>query len=253
MRPIETQHSAYQLFIINSPELAWIFLPFIHKPASILFLNFKGKSADNSIGFLLLRIFSERGRDYNESEINGMKKIISLCFFILAVLGAIGIKIPAVYAQDVVGFSLSLGLEGNGYSPTSMGFGAKLVGDYRFGEILSVGTSSLVSNDGVLTTLEFSGNIRYYFLRDEENLIKYYNLVSTFHLFLQAEVGAAVFIDEANRLQPHLMVGLAAGSRIALSRYGSFYVEPYLRIGYPHIFGVGILGVYRFPITGVFW
>jgi hypothetical protein len=77
--------------------------------------------------------------------------------------------------------------------------------------------------------------------------------MSVFHLFLQAEGGAAVFIDEKESFQPSIMAGIAAGSRIALSRFGSFYIEPYLRVGYPHIFGIGVLGVYRFPITGVFW
>jgi hypothetical protein len=182
-----------------------------------------------------------------------MKKIICLCFFILAVLGAVGIKTPVIYAQDVVGLSLSFGVEGNGYSATGMGFGARLTSDYRFGEILSMGTSILLCDDKVLTTLEFSGNIRFYFLRDEENLIRFYNLVSTFHIFLQAEGGVAGFLNDGNFVKPLVMAGIAAGSRIALSRYGSFYVEPYLRIGYPHIFSVGVLGVYRFPITGVFW
>jgi hypothetical protein len=183
-----------------------------------------------------------------------MKKITSLFFITAAVLGAIkGGGTQAAYAQDVVGFSLSLGLEGNGYSPESMGFGARLAGDYRFGEMLSIGTSFLFCSDDVLMTLEFSGNIRYYFLRNEDSLIKHYNWMSVFHLFLQAEGGAAAFIDENNSLRPHFMAGLVAGSRIALSRFGSFYIEPYVRVGYPHIFGVGVLGVYRFPLTGVFW
>ncbi|MDR0638534.1 MAG: hypothetical protein LBG27_06495 [Spirochaetaceae bacterium] len=182
-----------------------------------------------------------------------MKKIVSLFFITVAVLGTVKRAGIPVYAQDVVGLSLSLGAEGNGYSPTSIGIGARLSGDYRFGEMLSIGTSSLICGDGVLTTLEFSGNVRYYFLRNEESLIKHYNWASIFHLFLQAEAGAAVFIDENNSLQPHFMASLVAGSRIALSRFGSFYIEPYVRVGYPHMFGIGLLGVYRFPITGVFW
>jgi hypothetical protein len=183
-----------------------------------------------------------------------MKKLTSLVLFILAVLGALkGMKMPVVYAQDIVGLSLSLGVEGNGYSPTFMGFGARLNGDYRFGEMLSAGTSTLLCTDGVLTTLEFSGNIRYYLFRSEDSLIKYYNWASVFQFFIQAEVGAAAFIDEGNHLQPKFMVGLAAGSRIALSRFGSFYVEPYIRMGYPYIFGIGAVGVYRFSIKGARW
>jgi hypothetical protein len=95
-----------------------------------------------------------------------MKKIIRLSIFILAVLGAIkGISTP-LYAQDIEGLSLSLGVEVNGYSPKTAGFGARLNGDYRFGEMLSIGTSSLVCSDGNTMTLEFSGNVRYYFFRE---------------------------------------------------------------------------------------
>jgi hypothetical protein len=184
---------------------------------------------------------------------NGMRKIICFSLFILAVLGAVQNGAPNLYAQDVVGLSLSLGLEGNGYSPTSIGFGARFSGDYRFGETLSIGTSSLLSSDGGFTTLEFSGNIRYYFFRDENSLIKHYNWSSIYHFFAQAEAGADVFLRDGRSVQVRFMGGAVAGSRIALSRFGTFYVEPYLRVGYPYIFSVGVLGVYRFPITGVFW
>jgi hypothetical protein len=183
-----------------------------------------------------------------------MKKVIALSLLTLAVLGALrGTAIPALYAQDVVGLSLSLGLEVDGYSPASMGFGVKFGGDYRFGEMLSIGTSSLLVNDGSFTTLEISGNMRYYFFRDENSLIKNYSWASIFHIFVQAEGGAAVFFSEDNTPQSRLMGGMVAGSRIALGRFGSFYIEPYLRFGYPYIFSVGVVGVYRFPITGVFW
>jgi hypothetical protein len=84
-------------------------------------------------------------------------------------------------------------------------------------------------------------------------LIKYYNWASVFHIFLQAEGGAAVFSSEGSFSQSFVMAGLVAGSRIVLSRFGSFYIEPYLRGGYPYIFSIGVLGVYRFPIRGMYW
>jgi hypothetical protein len=183
-----------------------------------------------------------------------MKKIIGLSLFVVTFLGSIkGIATPVLYAQDVVGFSLSLGVEANDYSTESMGFGVRFSGDYRFGESLSIGTSSLLCSDGGFSTLEFSGNMRYYFFRDEASLIKHYNRASIFHFFLQAEGGAAVFFREGNSPQSRLMAGIAAGSRIALGRFSSLYIEPYLRFGYPYIVSIGVLGVYRFPIKGVFW
>jgi hypothetical protein len=230
--PAKLSHQKAAPFRYPSRTLAFSVTPFIS-----IHLNFNRRNADSNIGVLPLTA----------------KKTVSL-LFILAVLGAAREgNAPSAYAQDVVGLSLSLGLEGNGYSLTSMGFGFKLSGDYRFGESLSIGTTSLFASDESLTTLEFSANIRWYFLRDEESLIKYYNWASVFHLFAQVDGGATVVIRDADQVKPHPMIGLVAGSRIALSRFGSFYVEPYLRVGYPFLFALGVSGVYRFPITGVFW
>jgi hypothetical protein len=188
------------------------------------------------------------------SRINSMKKITSLFVFILTVLGITG-GASTLYAKDVVGFSLWVGAEANGYSPTSAGFGARAGEDYRFGEQFSFGTSFLLSSDidGSFTTFEFSANLRYYLFRNESSLINHYNQATVFHFFVQAEGGAGVFFTEDNPPQARLMGGLAAGSRIALGQSNSFYIEPYLRIGYPYLYGVGVLGVYRFPVKGVTW
>jgi hypothetical protein len=189
-------------------------------------------------------------RDRN--RINSMKKIIRLFVFILSVLGATG-GASTLHAQDVVGFSLWGGLEANGYSPTSMGFGVRAGEDYRFGERLSFGTSFLLSGSDNFTTLEFSVHLRYYLFRGERSLIKHYNRSAIFHFFIQAEGGAGVFFTDNDSPNALLMGGVAAGCRIALGRFSSLYLEPYARIGYPYLYGVGVLGVYRFPVKGVTW
>ncbi|MDR1096231.1 MAG: hypothetical protein LBL31_07560 [Spirochaetaceae bacterium] len=181
-----------------------------------------------------------------------MKRLISLFVFILPILGATG-GAAALHAQDVAGLSLWGGPEANGYSPTSMGFGGRVGEDYRFGERFSFGASVLLSDGSNFTTLEFSVNLRYYLFRDEGSLIKHFNRSAIFHFFVQAEGGAGVFFTEGNSPNARLMGGIAAGSRIALSRFSSFYVEPYLRVGYPYLLGAGVLGVYRFPVKGVAW
>jgi hypothetical protein len=169
--------------------------------------NIGSKRVGNSIGVLSSHILRHAG-----GSLNGMKKIIRLSVFILAVLGAIkGISTP-LYAQDIEGLSLSLGLDANGYSPETADFGGRFSGDYRFSEMLSIGTSSLVCSDDNMMTLEFSGNARYYFFRDANSLTKHYNWASVFHIFLQTEVGAAVFFTEGSSSQSLLMAGLAVGS-----------------------------------------
>jgi hypothetical protein len=186
------------------------------------------------------------------NHINSMKKIIRLFVFLLSILGATG-GVATLHAQDVVGFSLWGGLEANGYSPTSMGFGVRAGEDYRFGERFSFGTSFLLSSGDNFTTLEFSAILRYYLFRNERSLIRYYNRATIFHFFVQAEGGTGVFFMEDNSPNARLMGGVAVGSRIALGRFSSFYLEPYVRIGYPHLWGAGVLGVYRFPVKGVTW
>jgi hypothetical protein len=161
-------------------------------------------------------------------------------------------------AQDVEGFSMSLGFEGNGYSPPppeALGFGLRLGGDYRFNEMFSVGASAMAASDfGMLATFEFSGILRVYYLRSQENLIQYHEWQPFFHLFAQFSGGAAVLqYYDSKGLKAMPSFSVEAGCRIVFNEYSSWYIEPYIRGGYPVIFGAGILAVYRFPFQGVFW
>ena len=164
----------------------------------------------------------------------------------------------SIFGQDVEGFSLSLGLEGNGYSPPpaeSIGFGGRLGGDYRFGEMFSIGAGILASTDmGKLAAFEFTGKFRMYLLRSEEDLIKYYMWQPLYHIFLELAGGAVVLqYHDLKGLQGKPVISVQAGVRIALNEYTTWYLEPYIRGGYPVIFGIGLMAVYRFPFQGVFW
>jgi hypothetical protein len=59
-------------------------------------------------------------------------------------------------------------------------------------------------------------------------------------IFLQGDLGAS-FIFADSRLYQKVLGGISSGIRIPLKK---FFIEPYGRIGYPFMFGVGISGGY---------
>jgi hypothetical protein len=191
---------------------------------------------------------------------SGMKSIVGFVVFAMAALGAAGGLRPApLAAQDVVGFSLSFGPDSNYYNPERACIGVRFSGDYRFGEMLSVGSSALVASDfnedtsETMEVFEFTGYVRYYLFRDGGNLIRLYTWHSLFHAFIQAEIGVAAFIVKVDNPGPIASLGLTGGVRIALGRFSPFYIEPSVRIGVPYTVGVCFLAVYRFPINGTHW
>jgi hypothetical protein len=56
-------------------------------------------------------------------------------------------------------------------------------------------------------------------------------------LFLQAEMGLFIYLEE-DKWIPLPEIGLRGGFR---KPWGTFYIEPYGRLGYPFAFGIGIL------------
>ena len=60
-------------------------------------------------------------------------------------------------------------------------------------------------------------------------------------LFVQFDIGPFVILENGD-VTPMLELGLRSGYRIPL---GTFYIEPYGRLGYPFAFGIGVLaGIY---------
>ena len=80
------------------------------------------------------------------------------------------------------------------------------------------------------TSIEPAALFRWYFLKSGGTLF-----------FAQAEAGAFIFFEDGETT-PLFLGGLRGGFRKPM---GSFYVEPYGRIGYPFTFGIGILAGIR--------
>ncbi|MDR3248886.1 MAG: hypothetical protein LBT39_08865, partial [Treponema sp.] len=55
--------------------------------------------------------------------------------------------------------------------------------------------------------------------------------------FVQANLGAAVAIMEKNP-RPLFAAGFTGGFRLPLHK-GDYYTEPYVRLGYPYLWGFG--------------
>ncbi|MDR2662058.1 MAG: hypothetical protein LBC31_03575 [Treponema sp.] len=123
----------------------------------------------------------------------------------------------AVYSAKGGAFGGGLTL-GYGYGPGAMGFRLIYFGD-----------------GAGLSTLETGIFLRLYLPREGEGL------------FVQANAGACIFALNGNFDHPGaggMSAGLSAGWRFLLR--DRWYVEPYLRAGYPYIVGAGVSAGFRF-------
>jgi len=127
---------------------------------------------------------------------------------------------------------IGLGAEWNMNSREMFAGGAVLSLDFNLPMApLALGITGTVSSnftDGLV--VEASALFRWYFLGKKWS-----------GFFAQADLGAA-FIIEDEETTPLFMGGLRAGYRFPL---GMFYVEPYGRVGYPFMFGIGVLAGIR--------
>jgi hypothetical protein len=62
-------------------------------------------------------------------------------------------------------------------------------------------------------------------------------------VFAQLDLGASYIVDD-KKLYPEPLMGVSAGVRFPF--LGKFYAEPYLRFGYPYMWGLGVTGGIRF-------
>jgi hypothetical protein len=121
------------------------------------------------------------------------------------------------------------------YSVNGTAFGGGLALGYGYGPgALGLGVLYFADTDG-LSTLETTIFLRFYLPREGEGF------------FVQINAGSSIFALDGDFDHPGaggISVGLSAGWRFLLS--GRWYVEPYLRMGYPYITGAGVSAGYRF-------
>jgi len=126
--------------------------------------------------------------------------------------------------------------EGSGYSRYNVAFG----GGILFGGSLDgkgIGLSLLYAQDAEnFIFLEILANVRLYLSRAKDNT----------GIFLQAEGGIVFFSYEKFEFKDYFApsVGLRAGWRFMIIK--NWYIEPFIRGGYPYILGAGFSSGYRF-------
>jgi hypothetical protein len=145
-------------------------------------------------------------------------------------------------------FGMGVGVEVNGYSQRGVGIGGMGGLDYRFGEMFSFGVRGLYSfdlaaDDLPMSIMEFTGNVRWYFLRFPRLLTYYYLLQGKYHAFAQFEAGGALVYmgNEDSIAVSGFSWGASVGLRIMLVDWKGLYVEPYLRYSSTGTFGIGAM------------
>jgi outer membrane protein OmpA-like peptidoglycan-associated protein len=143
-------------------------------------------------------------------------------------------------------------INGLAKSATAAGVGAGV--DFRFLPFLAGGVKfAYGSNFDIITHLEAQAFVRYYFLRLP-------NLLNGVMLFAQVEGGMAVFWENQTTYEADLKTikhrpneaipapdfSASLGARFALPK--NFFVEPYVRGGWPLLWGAGLSVGYSFPL-----
>jgi hypothetical protein len=154
-----------------------------------------------------------------------MNKAFLLPFLLIVLVSLVG-------AQETKQFALGLGVEGNMNTRTSAALGGTASADYGIIPNLAAGIRFGFShNFDQIMTLEPELFVRWYF----------WELKGLF-FFAQAGLGTAVIFED-KAAHPAVLGDIGVGLRIPLNRW---YVEPYLRTGYPFIWGAGLSAGYRF-------
>jgi hypothetical protein len=154
-----------------------------------------------------------------------MKNVLILPAALMLLTGMLG-------AQETGGFSLGFGMEGNFNTRKGIALGQIISLEYDLNKTAALGAKFAFNQDfGRIMVLETAAFGRW-------NLFDFGG--KTF--FLQGDLGLSLVFEESQRL-PLFLGGLTLGLRFPL---GQWYVEPYLRTGYPFIWGAGVMGGYRF-------
>jgi hypothetical protein len=138
--------------------------------------------------------------------------------------------VGSLYALS--GIFAGFGMEVNAKTRKGAAFGGGLSAGLELNRQFSVGIKTDVSsNMDTITALETAGLFRYY-LPFKLN-----------GLFAQAELGSVIFFENRKNY-PALLGGMAIGWRYNVIK--NWYIEPYVRCGYPFVWGAGFLAGYHF-------
>ena len=144
-----------------------------------------------------------------------MKNIFILCFLCIS---------SALFAFD--GIFLGLGAEAGANTPEGISIGGRVTFGIDANQSLALGMETAFSNN-----LKTISNL------EHDVLLRFYPPLKLRGLFVQAELGVSIFFKEESSY-PALLGGLGAGWHFPIRK--SLYIEPYIKGGYPFIWGAGL-------------
>ncbi|MDR1956144.1 MAG: hypothetical protein LBQ30_04745 [Treponema sp.] len=156
---------------------------------------------------------------------------------VFCMVGLVGIA--EIRAQTEPGLkkqaNLGLGIEGNVNTGNSMIFAQSICYDQRLFTVFGLGLLFTVSSDfGSFLSMEPEVFVRWYFLDLG---------IPGGGLFVQEDMGLRLASDNFV-IKPAFLGGFSLGFRYAF-KYQDYYMEPYIRGGFPFAFGVGLRGGVR--------
>ena len=159
-------------------------------------------------------------------------KIRLLCIVLLLCLTV------NIYAEETSSTStpnaifVGLGPEVNANTRKGMAIGGVFTGGYEISSQFAVGLKTAYSHN--LDTISALEPLAFF---------RYYLPLVPVGPFLQVEAGSAIYFEHGES-HPSFSGGLSAGWRFDFLQ--DLYVEPALRLGYPHMWGIGVTVGYKF-------
>jgi len=168
----------------------------------------------------------------NGNPIKASEKKIILLIALILLCGLCAFAQDGQIEQSEKKAAVSTGLEFNMNSRYNFAGGAVLGFDFNLSRALAAGL-----------TVTYSSNFSGISVIEPATLFRWYILGGGAGLFVQADAGAYLVLEDGE-LIPLFMGGLRVGFRLPVG--SSFFIEPYGRVGYPFVFGVGVIAGVKF-------
>ncbi|MDR0645054.1 MAG: hypothetical protein LBG05_09185 [Treponema sp.] len=166
-----------------------------------------------------------------------MRKNLPILFFIFFIF----FPTDKVRAQNKA-VQLGFGLEGNMNTAHGGAFGRSMGVDFQLFKYIVNGIILTISDDfKQFTAIEPEIFARYYLPFNRIPLLEKQPLfnIKDGGFFVQGDLGMSIDMGMAANVTPRLLGGLTIGLRYPF-KDGDYYVEPFLKTGYPFLFGGGL-------------
>ncbi|MDR1126942.1 MAG: hypothetical protein LBL06_02315 [Treponema sp.] len=166
-----------------------------------------------------------------------MRKTLPILFFMVIIFFPAG-KACAQSKAVQLGF----GFEGNMNTAHGGAFGRSISVDIQLFKYIVNGVALTISDDFErFTAIEPETFVRYYLPLNSIPALREKALfnIKDGGFFVQGDLGVSIDMGLTTNVTPRLLGGLTMGLRY-LYKDGDYYIEPFLKTGYPFLFGGGL-------------